>query len=90
MRVTVDEAGRVQLPDEARERLGLHPGSEVDIRVEGDSLEITPAEGCAYLEREGNRWVIVTPESAGTVTAEMTDAILEELRGPARSTAANS
>lgn len=80
----MDEAGRIEVPEELREKLGLHPGSEVDLRLLDNSIEITSSERCAYLEREGDHWVIVTPESAGTITAEMTDAILEELRGPAR------
>lgn len=84
MRATVDEAGRVQLPEEAREKLGLHPGSEVDVRVCEHGLEITPIWGEPYLAEKNGRVVIVHPDPSAVVTAEMTNRILEKMRDPVR------
>jgi len=37
-RTRLDDRGRVIIPAEAREKLGLKPGSEVDMSVEGGAL----------------------------------------------------
>lgn len=42
LEVTVDDRGRVLIPKEIRDRLGLGPGTEARIEVEGDKLIITP------------------------------------------------
>ncbi|MDH5792588.1 MAG: AbrB/MazE/SpoVT family DNA-binding domain-containing protein [Candidatus Bathyarchaeota archaeon] len=42
LEVTVDDRGRVLIPKEIRERLGLNPGTEARIEVEDDRLIITP------------------------------------------------
>lgn len=39
---TVDSKGRVVLPQEVRERLGITPGSEVDIREEDGKAVVEP------------------------------------------------
>lgn len=39
---TIDEKGRVTIPKEAREALGLKPGAGVRIGVEGDRIIIRP------------------------------------------------
>lgn len=39
---TVDTKGRVTLPKEVREDLGLEPGTEVEIRDEGGRVVIEP------------------------------------------------
>ncbi|MCL2092194.1 MAG: AbrB/MazE/SpoVT family DNA-binding domain-containing protein [Micrococcales bacterium] len=42
MTVTVDRAGRVVIPKDARDRLQLGPDAELDLAVEGDSIRLTP------------------------------------------------
>lgn len=39
---TIDEKGRVTIPKEVREALGLEPGVDVRIGVEGDRIVIRP------------------------------------------------
>jgi len=43
LEVTVDDGGRVLIPKEIRDRLGLGPGTEARLEVEGDRLIITPS-----------------------------------------------
>ena len=42
--VTVDSKGRVVLPQEVRERLGIEPGTEVDIHEEDGKAVIEPED----------------------------------------------
>ncbi|MXV61842.1 AbrB/MazE/SpoVT family DNA-binding domain-containing protein [Natronorubrum sp. JWXQ-INN-674] len=42
--VTVDSKGRVVLPQEVRERLGITPGTEVEIHEEGGKAVVTPED----------------------------------------------
>ena len=52
MRTTIDKAGRLVIPKELRDRIGLVPG-EVDVRVEGASLRVEPVAGDRLVERDG-------------------------------------
>ncbi|WP_255192542.1 AbrB/MazE/SpoVT family DNA-binding domain-containing protein [Natronobeatus ordinarius] len=42
--VTVDSKGRVVLPQEVRERLGITPGTEVEIHEEGGKAIVEPED----------------------------------------------
>lgn len=42
MSTTIDSGGRVVIPKSVRDRLGLGPGSEVEILEHEGSVEITP------------------------------------------------
>ncbi len=59
MRTTIDKAGRVVLPKELREHVGLHAG-EVDVTVDGSALRIEPVAGDHLLERDGRLVVAAT------------------------------
>jgi AbrB family looped-hinge helix DNA binding protein len=52
MRTTIDKAGRLVIPKELRERIGLAAG-DVDIHVEGASLRIEPVASDRLVERDG-------------------------------------
>lgn len=43
MRTTIDSAGRVVIPKELRAALNLIGGDEVEITLEGERIELTPA-----------------------------------------------
>ncbi len=45
MLVTIDKAGRVVIPKDVRDRLGLAPDTAIDIEVEGQSIRLTPQAG---------------------------------------------
>lgn len=58
MRATVDAVGRVVLPKQLRVRLGLGPGSKVDISLYGESLAVVPVVDAARLVDEGGVTVV--------------------------------
>lgn len=43
MFATIDSGGRVVVPKDVRERLGLRPGSRIELREVEGRLEISPA-----------------------------------------------
>jgi AbrB family looped-hinge helix DNA binding protein len=60
MRATVDQVGRIVLPKVLRDRLGLTPGSIVDVSVCGDGLHVAPGGRTARLERHDGVLVAVS------------------------------
>lgn len=51
---TVDDVGRIVLPKPLRDRLGLTPGTKVDVSEYGRGLQVVPGGRTARLvEREG-------------------------------------
>jgi AbrB family looped-hinge helix DNA binding protein len=62
MRTTIDKAGRLVVPKQLRDRLGLHPGA-VDVVIDGASLRVEPVAHGEVAEEHGR--LIIAP--AGTV-----------------------
>jgi AbrB family looped-hinge helix DNA binding protein len=60
MEATVDNVGRVVLPKALRDRLGLAPGSTVDVTLYGDGLHLSPAGRTARLETRKGKLVAVS------------------------------
>ena len=52
MKATIDKAGRLVIPKELRERLGLRPG-EVEIVADGAGLRVEPVATESLVERAG-------------------------------------
>lgn len=42
MQTKVSTKGQVVLPSQLRERLGLRPGDELDVKLEGDAIILKP------------------------------------------------
>lgn len=69
MEITIDAGGRILLPKQVREALGLKPGSKVDVSSYGGGVQITPGGRTARLQRaESGRLVahadtVVTDEA---------------------------
>lgn len=64
MRTTMDKAGRVVIPKELRDRLGLLPG-ELELHVDGAGLHLEPVS-TDRLAQEGD--LLVVPASGATLT----------------------
>jgi AbrB family looped-hinge helix DNA binding protein len=54
MRTTIDNAGRVVIPKDLRTALNLVGGDEVEITLEGERIELTPAFRKVQLRRSPN------------------------------------
>ena len=50
---TVDEQGRVTIPEEMREELGIDPGQEVAVGLRGETVVIRPRRSREDGSREG-------------------------------------
>lgn len=77
MEVTVDQVGRIVLPKPLRDRLGLVPGSTVDVSLYGDGLHLAPGGRTARLERRDGRLVAV---SSTPVTDDDVLALVDSIR----------
>jgi AbrB family looped-hinge helix DNA binding protein len=57
MRATIDKAGRLVIPKQLRDELGLRPG-EVEVSASGAGLRVEPVAGDESLEKRDGRLVI--------------------------------
>jgi AbrB family looped-hinge helix DNA binding protein len=58
MKVPIDKAGRVVIPAQLRERLGLEAGTELELTVDDLSLRLTRSVPGPTVERVGRRLVV--------------------------------
>lgn len=57
MRTTIDRAGRLVIPAAVRERLGLEPGTTLEVSVEDTGIRLEPVAPGPQLVRVGRRLV---------------------------------
>ena len=80
MLATIDAGGRVVVPKDIRERLGLRPGAQVELTEIDGALEITPVvTPMSVIERDGVV-VLHTKEPMPTLTVEQVRAVQEATR----------
>lgn len=77
MEVTVDSVGRILVPKQLRDGLGLAAGSKVDISWYGAGLQLVPSGRTARLEREGGVLVLA---GDGTLTDDAMFKLIDEGR----------
>jgi AbrB family looped-hinge helix DNA binding protein len=82
MITTMDAAGRLVLPKDARERAQLRPGSPIEVRVVDGRIELEPVCATVTLEKRGGLWVAVPVEPMPVLTQEQVDATIEAVRRP--------
>lgn len=70
MQVTIDAAGRVVIPKQVRERLGLTAGSTLDLDELGDHVELRPSGREVWIDHSGPRPVARAGTDAPVLTAE--------------------
>jgi AbrB family looped-hinge helix DNA binding protein len=72
MRATIDKAGRLVIPKQLRDHLGLRPG-EVEVTADGAGLRVEPIAAESLVERDGR---LVIPAAGAAVN----EALVRELR----------
>ena len=76
MIATIDAGGRVVVPKEVRERLGLRPGSRIELREVEGRLEITPVITPVQLvDREGVLVAVADTELPLLTAEQVRDAV---------------
>ena len=64
MRTTIDKAGRLVIPKQLRDHLGLRPG-EVEVTADGAALRVEPVASESLVEESG---FLVIPASGERLT----------------------
>jgi AbrB family looped-hinge helix DNA binding protein len=72
MRATIDKAGRLVIPRDLRNRIGLAGGGEVEIEIDGAAIRIEPVTGSELRETAGLLFIPATGTS-------IDDALVREL-----------
>ena len=67
MKTAIDSVGRLAIPKRLRDEVGLAPGSQVELSVDGAGLRVEPVSVGGF-EREGG--FLVIPASGMTLSAE--------------------
>lgn len=75
--IPIDKFGRVVLPKEIRDRLGVRPGTEFEVEEEADRIFLRPVvQKAKIIDRNG--WLVV--ETGQPVTLEMVNQSIQESR----------
>jgi len=70
----IDEYGRIVIPKSFRDRLGLRPGTELELTVDGESLRLSPRREDQPVE-EDDGVLVYAGESSGTLAG-----VVDEVR----------
>lgn len=77
METSIDAVGRIVIPKQLRDSLGLTPGSTVDISAYGAGLQLVPTGRTARLVTRDGRLVA---ESTTPVTDDIVFGLIDALR----------
>lgn len=80
MRTTIDKAGRVVVPKELRDILGLRGGEALEIRETDGRIELEPIPAKIRLEERAEGLVAVTDEELPPLSDELVRETLERSR----------
>ncbi len=80
MKSTIDSAGRVVVPKELRQRLGLDGGAVIEIRERDGRVEIEPAPTAMSLEEHDGDPVAVPEDDLPPLTDDIVRATIERTR----------
>ncbi len=74
---SIDAVGRIVIPKQLRDALGLVPGNTVDVSLYGSGLQLVPTGRTARLVTEDG---MLVAESATPVTDEVVFGLIDSLR----------
>ncbi len=77
MKTTIDTAGRVVVPKALRDRLGIEPGSTIDVSIYGAGLQLIPETRTARLRAQDGALVA---DSTTTISDEDVFGLLDDGR----------
>jgi AbrB family looped-hinge helix DNA binding protein len=80
MKATIDRAGRLVIPKPLRDRAGLKPGMEVELRYSQGTIEISPPPAKGRVVREGSFLVWESPAGTPEITQEAINQAIEDDR----------
>jgi AbrB family looped-hinge helix DNA binding protein len=80
MRTTIDGAGRLVVPKQIRDRLGLLAGSKVEVIEQGGVVEIRPVMGEIQVVQTAEGPVAVPTGPGPVLTDEVVRETLERVR----------
>ena len=80
MKAAIDAAGRIVVPKQLRDALGLTPGQALEIRAGDGRLEIEVAPTSMTLQKRGKGVVAVPDAKLPALTAEHVRDILDRTR----------
>lgn len=78
MEAVIDSGGRVVLPKQLRDALGLAPGATVDISAYGDGLRIVPGGRTARVARDADGRLVAQADTE--ITDEAMFALIDAAR----------
>jgi AbrB family looped-hinge helix DNA binding protein len=81
MRSAIDSGGRVVIPKAIRDRLGLGPGTVVDVAEHEGHIEMAPVEAPVELVEVNGALVARSTEKLPTLTNDIVRETLENTRG---------
>lgn len=82
MRVKIDAAGRLVIPQQLRWRLGVDGGGEVELTELEGKLEISAAPTPMHTERTAGDVLVLRPEhELPTMSVDTARDVLDETRG---------
>ena len=77
METTIDAVGRIVVPKQLRDSLGMRPGTIVDVSAYGTGLQVLPAGRTARIVQVEGRTVV---ESDTPVTDDIVFGLIDSLR----------
>lgn len=80
MKATIDKAGRVVIPAQARARAGFEPGAELDVSVDEFGVHLARSAPGPCLVKVGRRWVVRPTASRVSLPPVDVSAMIDEER----------
>jgi AbrB family looped-hinge helix DNA binding protein len=79
MQTTIDETGRLVIPEEIREQAGLAPGQPLEIRWHDGRIEIEPVTSAVRLVQKGHLVVAVSDDDLPPLTHEDVESVRQAI-----------